>query len=71
MYSYNISYFLAYFVRLLKNGSQVYIFITCKPEIISFIKCILSSVLMAVFNRISEVFDPNHTKMLNRIINCH
>lgn len=53
------TYFLAYCTKYAKGFSQVYILITCIPEMISFIKRTLSSVLMAVFSRSSEVFFPS------------
>ncbi|KAE9537852.1 hypothetical protein AGLY_005824 [Aphis glycines] len=49
------NYLLNCFVRLSKNGSQVYILIVCNPDIISFIKLTLLSVLSAIFNRILEM----------------
>lgn len=54
------TYLLAISTRDEKGFSQVYIFITCIPEIISFISLTLSSVRVAIFNRNEEVFFPNH-----------
>lgn len=46
-----------------KGFSHVYILMTFMPEIISFIKRTLSSVILAVFDRNSECFFPNQTEM--------
>lgn len=52
------SYFLACSTRLAKGFSQVYILITCMPEMISSINWILSSVFLVVLDRISDIFLP-------------
>lgn len=58
----NITNFLMYFISFAKGFSQVYILITCIPEIISFIKHILLSVILAVFNRVRDIFFPNQSE---------
>lgn len=52
------TYFLALATKAANGFSHVYILITCIPEMISFIRRTLSSVLMAVFNLSADVFFP-------------
>lgn len=51
-------------MRFANGFSHVYILITCIPEISSFIKRNLLSVLIAVFNRKTEIFFAKKTKKL-------
>lgn len=62
------THFLACRTRYAKGLSHVYILITWMPEIISFIRRTLSSVLGAIFNRNSEVFFPNQTKITDDFV---
>lgn len=56
------AYFRAFSTKLANGFSHVYILMTCIPEMISFIRRTLSSVLMAVFRRNIDVILPNQTK---------
>lgn len=60
--SQHVSYLLAKEISFANGFSQAYIFITCMPDMISFINLTLSSVRSAVLNLKTDVLFPKNTK---------